>query len=76
MEGLQPPQLEESGDNVHIHRETKMLMQKENKHQEQKLKELQDVMMQWNTYKGKGDMNTPPPTTPTATYRNLMCPMG
>ena len=66
MEGLQPPRLEESGDIVRG--ETKALMQKENKRWKQKLKELQTAMMQWKTYKGKGDMNTPPPTKPTATY--------
>ncbi len=66
MEGLQPPRLEESGNIVRG--ETKALMQKENKRWKQKLKELQTAMMQWKTYKGKGDMNTPPPTKPTATY--------
>jgi hypothetical protein len=66
--------LEESG---HIVRgETKMLMQKENKRQKLKLKELQTVTPHGNTYKRKGDMNTPPPATPIATYQNLMCPTG
>jgi hypothetical protein len=59
MEGLQPPQLEESGDIVH--RETRTLMQKEIKCRKQKLKELQTVTTQWNIYEGKGAMNTPPP---------------
>ncbi len=44
MEGLQPPRLEESGDIVRG--ETKALMQKENKRQKQKLKELQTAMTQ------------------------------
>jgi hypothetical protein len=74
MEGLQPPQLEESGDIVRG--ETKTLMQKENKHRKQKLKELQTVTTQWNTFEGKGDMNSPPPTKPTTTYQNSMCLTG
>jgi hypothetical protein len=74
MEGLQPPRLEESGDIVHG--EPKALMQKESKRQKQKFKELQTTMTQWKTHKGKGDMNTPPPTKPTATFQNLMCPTG
>jgi hypothetical protein len=66
--------LEESEDIVHG--ETKALMQKENKCPKQKLKELQTTMTQWKTQEGKGDMNTPPPTKPTATFQNSMCPTG
>jgi hypothetical protein len=33
-------------------------------------------MMQWNTYEGKGDTNTPPPAKPIAMYQNLMCTTG
>ena len=52
MEGLQPPQLEESRNIVRG--ETKALVQKENKRRKQKLKELQTAMVQWKTHKGKG----------------------
>ncbi len=74
MEGLHPPRMEESGDIVC--RETKTLLQKENKCRKRKLKEQQEATTQWNTYEGKGDTSTLPPTTPTATYRNSMCPAG
>jgi hypothetical protein len=72
MEGLHPPQLEQSGDNVHG--ANKALMQKENKRHKHNLKELQAATMQWNTHVGKGDMNTSLSTMPTTTYRNSMCP--
>ncbi len=74
MEGLQPPQLEESRNIVRG--ETKALVQKENKRRKQKLKELQTAMMQCKTHKGKGGMNTPPLTKPTAMHRNSMCLTG
>jgi hypothetical protein len=66
MEGLQQPRLEESGHIVC--KETKMLLRKENKCRKLKLKELQPVTTQWNACEGKGDMNTPPPAKPIATY--------
>ncbi len=74
MEGLHPPQVEESGDIVC--RATKTLLQKENKRRKCKLKEQQEATTQWSTYKGKGGMSTPPLTTPPTTCRNLMCLMG
>jgi hypothetical protein len=73
MEGLHLPQVEESGDIVC--EATKTLLQKDNKHCKCKVKEQQEAMTQWITYKGKEDMSTPSPTTPPAMYQNLMCLM-
>ncbi len=74
LEGVNPPQLEETGGVVLWDNKTQM--QKENKRRWQQIKAEQDRVSQWATHQDNGYETSAPQPHRAIEYRNSMCPRG